>query len=149
MLFIATKVDRLKCFLRRKFKDFNAQSSSIFVQVLALLFNYSENQKTVELSSSSWGYRIIHYQKQFGQDRFSRFDVYWMQTNKLNLKRKCSGNLGIAIVAVSLEDWGGGVQKSLISNHRHPNLFCGMHDPQWVISSLHHLNFQSGIKKLT
>ena len=28
---------------------------------------------------------------------------------------------------------GGGVQKSSISNHRHPNVFCGMRAPQLVI----------------
>ena len=30
---------------------------------------------------------------------------------------------------------GGGVHKSSISNHRYPNVFCGMHAPQLVIST--------------
>ena len=34
------------------------------------------------------------------------------------------------------EKKGGGVQKSSMGNHRHPNMFCGMHTPQLVIRQI-------------
>ena len=48
-----------------------------------------------------WGHVMSH--KKFGPDRFSRFDVYWIQTNKqtdkpnLYIDKICRGNFLILV----------------------------------------------------
>ena len=67
---------------KKKFADFQNYQKSNF-----------DGGKFLKIRSSinfPWGHVMSH--KKFGPDRFSRFDVYWIQTNidtdKLNLYRR-------------------------------------------------------------